>query len=98
MNNTEYLSRFNNILAEMSRITEAKHSDYGDDAVFGMGMKMRFADIYRKYQRLKAIMWDMKEAQVKDETLRDTLIDLANYAVIAIIQMDLENDSKPKDI
>jgi len=94
MNNEEYKNKFIEIQKEMLEKTLSKHSDYGGDTVFTLGMKMRFADIYRKYCRIKSIVWDEKEIKVSDETVRDTLIDLANYSVIAIMQLDLgKNDS-----
>ena len=90
MTNEEYGKKFKEILDEMYSLTMSKHSDYGDDVVFSMGMKMRFADIFRKYERLKAIIWDEKSIKVSDETLRDTFIDLAVYCIIAIMQMELD--------
>jgi hypothetical protein len=92
MDNREYKQKFEAIQKEMLDLTMSKHSDYGDDSVFEMGMKMRFADIHRKYQRLKALMWYDRVIEVDSETLKDTLLDLANYAVIAIIQMGEDND------
>ena len=94
MTNIEYEDKFKAILNEMLSLTMLKHNDYGDDSVFSLGMKMRFADIFKKYQRIKSIIWDEKEVKVSDETVKDTLLDLAIYSVIAIIQYDLELENK----
>ena len=32
------------------------------------------------------------EQQVKDESIRDTLIDFANYAIMTIVEMEMEDD------
>ena len=34
------------------------------------------------------------EQKVKDESIRDTLLDLANYAIIAVLEMDESVDNK----
>ena len=35
-----------------------------------------------------------KEQRVKNESIRDTLQDLANYAILAIIELDEQADTK----
>ena len=42
--------------------------------------------IYDKAHRLLTL--STKQAQVKDETIRDTLLDLANYAIMSIGELD----------
>ena len=39
-----------------------------------------------KLERLKRLT--KAEAEVKDESIRDTLIDLANYAIMTIMEVD----------
>lgn len=66
-----------------------KNHDYGDS--FGEGFKefglvsavIRLGD---KYRRLKSLCKD--EAKVKDEGVKDTLLDLANYAVMTLVEME----------
>lgn len=66
-----------------------KNHDYGDS--FGEGFKefglmsavIRLGD---KYRRLKSLCKD--SAKVKDESVKDTLLDMANYAVMTLVEME----------
>lgn len=62
-----------------------KNADYGDAfATFGtVGVLVRMGD---KIQR--AISVSKNGVSVKDEGLRDTLIDLHNYAAMAVMLLD----------
>ena len=65
---------------------EKKNTDYGDAfANFGtIGVLVRLSD---KISRAVSIS-KTSVTLVKDESLRDTLIDLHNYAAMAIMLMD----------
>ena len=83
------------IQLEARTLFQKKNSDYGDAfATYGpIGVLVRIGD---KIQRLQSI--DKKGITlVEDEKLRDTLIDLHNYAAMAIMLMD-ETDKKEEDI
>ena len=45
-----------------------------------------------KLNRLKSLA--KNSAQVRDESIRDTLLDLANYAIMTVIEMELEKGEK----
>lgn len=64
-----------------------KNKDYGDAfATYGtIGVLVRLGD---KINRLQNISKTKVELEVKDETLRDTLIDLHNYAAMAVFLLD----------
>ena len=67
-------------------VFKRKNHDYGDAfARYGtIGVLMRMED---KLQRLRSI--DKKKVQlVNDESLRDTLLDLHNYAAMALMLLD----------
>lgn len=70
---------------------EKKNQDYGDAfAMYGtIGVLVRIGD---KIQRLQSITTKGINL-IEDEKLRDTLIDLHNYAGMAIMLMD-ENNNK----
>ena len=34
------------------------------------------------------------DQKVNDESIRDTLIDLANYAIMTVLEMEVENDDR----
>lgn len=48
-----------------------------------------------KMERIKQLSKG-EDIKVKDESLRDTAIDLANYALMLVIEMDLENEIEEK--
>ena len=66
-----------------------KNKDYGDAfATYGpVGVLVRIGD---KIQRLQSIT-KSGITLVEDEKIRDTLIDLHNYAAMAIMLMDDDN-------
>lgn len=81
------------ICEELTALYERKNHDYGDSFArtyqeFGLTMScIRLDD---KLQRLKTL--SKSTAQVDDETIDDTLIDLANYAIMTLIERRLEQN------
>lgn len=79
---------FEAITAAMLDTYIRKNHDYGDS--FGEGFKefglmssvIRLGD---KYRRLKSLC--KADAQVQDESIKDTLLDLANYAVMTLVEL-----------
>lgn len=88
---------FNEILDKMKKIHEAKNHDYSREGEFGNfleserigieGWKGAFIRLQDKYTRACNLIHG-REAQVKDEKLEDTLLDLANYSVIVVCLMN----------
>jgi hypothetical protein len=74
------------VQAEGLALFERKNADYGDAfAKYGViGVLMRIED---KIQRSLSIT-KSGVSMVQDEGIRDTLIDLHNYAAMAIMLMD----------
>lgn len=78
-----------NVQDEQAEILLTKHEDYGPsniaDAPGGAlnGIRVR---MYDKIARLNNLIDNNKEP--KHESIRDTLIDIANYATIAIMVID----------
>lgn len=74
------------IQAEALELFTRKNADYGDAfAKYGqIGVLMRIED---KIQRALSITKN-SITMVDDESIRDTLIDLHNYAAMALILMD----------
>lgn len=66
-----------------------KNHDYGDSfhATFQeFGILASIVRMSDKWGRIKSL--SKQSRQVEDETLRDTLLDLANYAVMTVMEMD----------
>lgn len=73
-----------------------KNQDYGDS--FGsmyqdLGIISAVTRIGDKYNRLKTLATKpAEERAVKDESLRDTLLDMANYCIMTVIELEAENE------
>ena len=80
------LAQLTKIQTEARELFKKKNTDYGDAfAKFGViGVLMRIED---KIQRSMSITKNGVNL-VEDEKIRDTLIDLHNYAAMAIMLMD----------
>lgn len=74
------------IQEEAKELFRKKNQDYGDAfATYGpVGVLVRIGD---KLQRLQSIQKN-QVALVEDEKIRDTLIDLHNYAAMAVMLLD----------
>lgn len=79
---------FKGIIDDMMETYEKKNADYGNSVhktfkEFGLtSFLVRLSD---KLNR--AITLNKQEAKVTDEKLEDTLLDLANYAVLALVEL-----------
>lgn len=75
------------ICINLNELYKRKNADYGDS--FGKsyqeyGMTMACIRLEDKLNRLKSLC--KQEAQVQDESLEDTLMDLANYAIMTLVE------------
>lgn len=86
---------FDYIVDHMSDTYRAKNSDYGDSVgdtynKFGdISFLVRISD---KYNRLVSLTNNEQNQQVQDEKLEDTILDLANYCVLWLIERQLKNN------
>lgn len=84
------LSEHADICTELNRLYARKNADYGDSfhktyVEEGMAMaRIRLSDKLERFKRLTR----SNEQHVQDESVRDTLIDLANYAIMTILEID----------
>lgn len=82
------------ICEEINKLYERKNHDYGDSfhqtfAEEGMAMaRIRLGDKLSRFTTLSR----GGEQKVNDESIRDTLIDLANYAIMTVLEMEVAND------
>ncbi len=83
------LSQLKAIQLEAAKLFEKKNKDYGDAfANYGpIGVIVRMGD---KINRLTSVTNNGINL-IKTESIRDTLIDLHNYAAMAIMLMDEKN-------
>nr|DAF34240.1 MAG TPA: Nucleotide modification associated domain 1 [Caudoviricetes sp.]DAR73136.1 MAG TPA: Nucleotide modification associated domain 1 [Caudoviricetes sp.]DAU43912.1 MAG TPA: Nucleotide modification associated domain 1 [Caudoviricetes sp.] len=79
---------FREITDYMYQIYEKKNADYGDSfskTFDEFGLTASAIRINDKTERFKKLI--KQDAQVQDESIKDTLLDLANYAVLTLMEM-----------
>lgn len=85
------VERHAEICQELNELYARKNHDYGDSfhATYleeGMAMvRIRLGDKFRRFCQLSK---NPDQQQVLDESLQDTLSDLANYAIMAKIEIE----------
>lgn len=86
MNNVE---KHKEICNYLNNLYTKKNHDYGDsvhDTFLKYGLTSFLVRMEDKLNRARTL--SQKEALVNDEKIRDTLLDLANYAIISVIELD----------
>jgi catechol 2,3-dioxygenase-like lactoylglutathione lyase family enzyme len=92
---------FEDVINEAAGIRVVKVRTYGErrhdpSNSFQFDMLMSFSDIYRKFIRLENMMLAGETIDPDTgESLRDTLLDLSNYAAEAVIHLDRHVPVKP---
>lgn len=78
------------ICKELNALYHRKNHDYGDSfhlSYLEEGAAMARIRIGDKFNRFKTLTRGDGQA-VSDESIRDTLIDLANYAIMTVMELD----------
>ena len=86
---------FHNILIKMYETYKKKNSDYGssfDKSMDEFGIIAPVIRMSDKMNRLKSLV--KNKQQVKDESIDDTLLDLANYAVMTLVYRNTNMDKQ----
>lgn len=89
--------RFKRIEEEMLLIYERKNHDYGNSFGQSVAEHGPIAAIVRigdKYNRVKQLLLTQQTAAVNDESAVDTLLDMANYAIM--LAMEIQDKSSNK--
>ena len=85
------VERHKDLCLALNTLYAKKNHDYGDSfhTTFeeeGMAMaRIRLSD---KLNRFKSLSRQGGEQQVADESIKDTLLDLANYAIMTVMEME----------
>lgn len=85
------LSKFKEITNEMAELYERKQNDYNDSAhetFERYGLTSFLVRLEDKLNRLYSLGYLKNNQKVDDEKIEDTLLDLANYSIMAIIELD----------
>ena len=87
--------KFEAITKKMHSIFRKKNHDYGnsfEQSLNEEGLAASRIRIGDKWNRFKQLSKGAK-AQVNDESLRDTLIDMANYAIMTVMWLDKQQNN-----
>ena len=71
-------------LPEFLELFISKSREYGDDNKFVLGSRGQFADMWRKFGKLKTGMWDGKESQLTSEGVDEILLDLIGHCFLTL--------------
>lgn len=86
---TDDVQRFESIVKELLDTYKRKNHDYGNSfsKLFGeCGMTYAYGHMAEKLTRVKSLMGG--NGQVKGESMKDSLYDLANYAILTIMEIE----------
>ena len=83
---------FSKITDQMTKTYEAKNHDYGNafsKSVDEFGVVAAAVRMNDKMERIKSLVkLTPEQMKVKEESLQDTLLDLANYAVMTLVELN----------
>lgn len=85
---------YQQIVGDMEALYIAKNKDYGNsvgDTFDRYGLVSFLVRMEDKLNRLRTLN-QSQDAAVKDERIEDTLQDLANYAILALIELKLKKE------
>lgn len=95
--NEDKVMRHKELCEGLNALYARKNHDYGDSfhQTFieeGLAMaRIRLGDKFSRFKTLSRISpTDSTQQQVTDESIRDTLLDLANYAIMTVLELDQE--------
>ena len=82
------------ICDKLNETYEKKNNDYGDSfakvrAIVPDAIMVR---IYDKVSRLETLLKKENKQLVNDESIEDTLIDLANYCIMEVIERNIDKN------
>ena len=85
------IQRHKDICKELNDVYAKKNHDYGNsfgDTFDKLGIISAVTRISDKYNRLVSLCAKSEEERkVKDESITDTLLDMANYCIMTVIEM-----------
>jgi hypothetical protein len=88
------ISKLESLLNDCASLAIAKNHDYGSANIEIFGAKGCLVRLMDKVQRLKTLLWDNVDSQVKTESIEDTCKDAINYAGYIILLLRDENEQR----
>ena len=94
---TPYEQKYMDVINKLKETFLKKNHDYGSSVkknydkfeAYGKneGLKYVFGRIAEKHDRLENLIYGTHTNQVTDEPIEDTLLDMANYAILAAVSI-----------
>ena len=108
-NLSPYEQKYVNIINKLKETFFKKNHDYGSSVKknfdkfesYGKneGLKYVFGRIAEKHDRLENLIYGNHPNQVTDEPIEDTLLDMANYAILAAVSIqEHKTTNEPKSL
>ena len=85
------IQRHKQLCESLNALYERKNHDYGDsfhETFVEEGLAMARIRLSDKLNRFKKLSHRPESQLVKDESIKDTLLDLANYALMTVLEME----------
>lgn len=89
--------RFGQITKKLTRLYIAKNKDYGDSfgrSIRKYGLVAALTRISDKFNRAENLIINRGEPNIKDESINDTLLDLAAYCIMTTIEIENANQNQ----
>ena len=89
------IERHQALLNYLHNLYITKNHDYGDsvhDTYLKYGITSFLVRMEDKMNRVRTL--SQKDGLVNDEKIQDTLLDLANYAILAVLELEGEDNGK----
>ena len=89
----DYSKPFNKIVIDMANLYQKKNEDYGNafgDLFNEYGLTYSIMHLHEKLNRIKAVH---KNNSANNESIKDSLIDLANYAVMTLVELNKPDEN-----
>ena len=86
---SDSVEKFMDITTNMAKTYAAKNHDYGnsfEQSLDKFGLLAAVVRMGDKMNRIESL--SKKEAEVKNESIKDTLLDLANYAIMTVMWLN----------
>lgn len=98
---SDNVEQFMSITNNMVKTYAAKNHDYGnsfEQSLDKFGLLAAVVRMGDKMNRIESLA--VKKAEVKDESIKDTLLDLANYAIMTVMWLRNSRciDGKPQNL
>lgn len=89
---SDNIQSFMDITTDMAKTYAAKNHDYGNSFEQSCNKFGIIASVVRlgdKMNRIESLA--IKKAEVKDEAIKDTLLDMANYAIMTVMWLNTQS-------